>query len=313
MKHIFERPFEGFHVAVATPRSLPPASRLNGRVVVLDLAFAHGKAVGSYPSITHKLIAQLGDRLALFLDHHDSDFHQDFDGRERFILATKAEHGACPEMISPELVARTGPVQTIVCHGDFDGLMSAAKWILGGEEPYEGADRDAWCIDTRMGDPSEVAQKIDRALRADMKSARIKELTLRLLIHRLNDQEAWSIIDQAGEKIRLLEEEAERLALGFQDLTERVTYLDARINEGEYERTHLLLLGQKRAQVAVLHTQDSVTFAAPFNSGVNFLKLFALSGGMPTVVSLPPRRLRGALVQLGVPSKVASSIASSVI
>ena len=77
MKYIFEESFQGIQVAVASPRSLPNAKLLKGRVVVLDLAFAHSKPSGRYPSITHKLIDQLGDRLALFLDHHDSEFHKD--------------------------------------------------------------------------------------------------------------------------------------------------------------------------------------------------------------------------------------------
>jgi hypothetical protein len=38
-------------------------------------------------------------------------------------------------MVTPAIVNRIGPVETIVCHTDFDGLSSAAKWIRGGEEP----------------------------------------------------------------------------------------------------------------------------------------------------------------------------------
>ena len=70
----------------------------------------------------------------------------------------RREHGACPEMITPELVARAGHIDTIVCHTDFDGLASAAKWIRGGVEPYPGCDDDARAIDTRIGTPSAVAR-----------------------------------------------------------------------------------------------------------------------------------------------------------
>ena len=310
MKHLFTESFHGFSVAMATPRSLPAASHLNGRVIILDLAFAHGKSIGRFPSITHKLISQLGDRLALFLDHHDSVFHDDFDGNDRFVLANKAEHGACPEMIDPALVHRVGPIQTILCHGDFDGIMSAAKWILGGEEPYPRADHDAWCIDTRLGIPSEVATRIDRALRADPKDGVIKEVILRLLLSRLEDKALWQKIDQAGELIRDLETQSEALAQGYQKLSDRVVYLDVCQSGLPFERTHLLLLGQRQAKIAVLRTEDSVTFAAAFDSGFNFVKLFGLTGGMPTVVSLPHHRLRGALIQLGISSPVATSIAS---
>jgi hypothetical protein len=307
MRHLFDSHFHGYHVAIATPRSLPRADQLSGRVVMLDLAFAYNKPSGPYPSVTHKLIAQLGDRLALFLDHHDSDFHKDFDGNSRFVLATKAEHGACPEMINPEIVAHVGEVNTILCHGDFDGLVSAAKWILGGQEPYSGSDQDAWCIDTRMGEPSAEAQCLDRALRADPKNPRVRELVLRLLIDGFDQTQLWREINHIGKEIKCREEAAEKLAEEYQLLSERVAYLDVRTTHLEYDRTHLLLLGQKRAQIAVIRTYHNVGFAAPFNSGVNFLNLFSLSGGMPTVVTLPDRRLRGALIQLGVSHNLAHS------
>jgi hypothetical protein len=71
------------------------------------------------------------------------DRHADFARDARFVLSTKAEHGACPEMVTPELVRQTGPIDTILTHVDLDGLYAAAKWILDGEEPYAGADDDA--------------------------------------------------------------------------------------------------------------------------------------------------------------------------
>ena len=119
---------------------------------------------GRYPSITHKLIDQLGDHLALFLDHHDDEIsHEDFKDGCSFILATKAEHGACPEMIDSSLVERVGQIDSILCHGDLDGLMSRAKWIMGGYEPYSGVDHDAWCVDTRLEIPSAQGLLMDRA------------------------------------------------------------------------------------------------------------------------------------------------------
>jgi hypothetical protein len=308
MKHIFDTPFNGIQVAVATPRSLPNANSLKGRVVILDLAFAHSKPSGRHPSITHKLIEQLGDRLALFLDHHDSDFHEDFIGHTRFILATKAEHGACPEMITPSLVERIGKVDSVLCHGDFDGLASAAKWILGGAEPYEGCDHDAWCIDTRLDIPSELGVMMDRALRAHFKDASVKEVIIRFLLSKARDQSLLQKIKDLGEEAKYLEECAERLASSYQLLSDRVVYVDTRSAGQTYDKTHLLLLGQTKAQVAVVHSDDTITFAAPFNSGINFLKLFQVSGGMPTVLSLPPHRLRGALVLLGIDPLVAKRI-----
>src|SRR5512143_1794031 len=116
----------------STPRTLPDARTLDGRVVVLDIAFAAAGLGTPFESVTGRFIADLGDRLAAWVDHHDHELHERFRADPRFVLASKAEHGACPEMVTPELVARTGPVDAIVAHMALDGLYAAAKWILGG-------------------------------------------------------------------------------------------------------------------------------------------------------------------------------------
>ena len=115
------------HLVFASPRKLPRAGSLVGRVVVLDIAFASLSIGKGFDKTTGKLIEQLGPRLARWVDHHDHPLHVRFSGDERFVLCTKAEHGACPEMIDPALVRATGPVDTIVCHFDLDGLYAAAK------------------------------------------------------------------------------------------------------------------------------------------------------------------------------------------
>ncbi|MEO7112381.1 MAG: hypothetical protein ABI183_18190, partial [Polyangiaceae bacterium] len=107
------------HLEFATPRKLPKARDLNGRVVVLDLAFA-SEAGGGFDKLTKPLIDGLGSRLAAWVDHHDHVLHAEYKKDPRFILATKAEHGACPEMITPDIVARAGDINTVVCHNDFD-------------------------------------------------------------------------------------------------------------------------------------------------------------------------------------------------
>ena len=156
----------------ATPRKLPRARNLKGRVVVLDLAFASEASGKGFEKTTLLLIQDLGDRLAAWVDHHDHAQHEAFRDDPRFVLSTKAEHGACPEMINPQLVKAVGAIDTIVCHTDFDGLASAAKWLRHGVEPYEGCDKDALAIDTRLGTPSAVAETIDRALRARPQGSR---------------------------------------------------------------------------------------------------------------------------------------------
>ena len=127
--------------AFLTPRTLPPAAKLEGRVAVLDIAFASEGGGASFDKTTLPFIKGLGSRLAAWVDHHDHERHVDYAGDPRFVLATKAEHGACPEMVTPEVVRAAGPVDTVAMHLDLDGLYSGAKWVLGGVEPYDGRRR----------------------------------------------------------------------------------------------------------------------------------------------------------------------------
>src|SRR5579863_6487841 len=111
-------------LAFLTPRTLPPASKIEGRVAVLDVAFASEGGGSSFEKTTLPFIRGLGSRLAAWVDHHDHERHADYRGDTRFVLSTKAEHGACPEMITPEIVKNAGPVDTVAVHLDLDGLYS---------------------------------------------------------------------------------------------------------------------------------------------------------------------------------------------
>lgn len=307
-------------LAFATPRKLPRAKDLEGRVAVLDVAFASEASGGGFEKITLPLIEGLGVRLAAWIDHHDHVQHAQYANDPRFVLATKAQHGACPEMLSPELVRRLGPVDTVVCHTDFDGLASAAKWMLAGEEPYPGCDDDARAIDTRLGTPGPIGARIDRALRARGRDHALFGAVVRLLVSRLSDAALWEPIDRAGAELVAIERATRRLAEGYVRVDVRkcpfprvttLAFLDATGATGpgeRYDRTQLLLLGQERASVAVLVDRDTLTLAAPFDSGVNFLEILDLSGGMPTLVSVPKTRLADALARLGVGADDASRI-----
>jgi len=294
-------------LAFATPRKLPKAKELRGRVVVLDVAFASEASGGGFEKITLPFIEALGTRLAAWVDHHDHLVHARYAQDPRFVLATKAQHGACPEMVTPELVARIGAVETIVCHTDFDGLCSAAKWLREGVEPYPGADDDARAIDTRIGTPSPTAQRFDAAIRGRSRDTALFGIIVRHLSTGLADASLWATIDAAATEGLALGEEARRLAGGFRviDLdgkrapARNMAVVDATRSHGKYDRTQLLLLGQERADTALVIDGDSMTFAAPFDSGVNFLALLGLSGGMPTIVSVARKRLRESLTAVG--------------
>jgi hypothetical protein len=286
-------------IAYGTPRKLPHARDLPGRVVFLDIAFAAegGGGGASFEKVTKKLIDALGPRLAMWIDHHDHVRHADYGGDPRFVLATKAQHPACPEMVTPERVAAAGAIDTICCHIDFDGLCSAAKWIKGGVEPYPGADDDARAIDTRMGTPSDRAAIIDRALRGKPRDDGLKGLIVRYLAN--GDEALWRSIADAAESFRATELEARRLAKGYR-VVKDVAIVDATVREGHYDKTLLLLIGQERARIAVAYDETTVTAAARFDSGVNLLETLGIEGGMPTRVSVSRKQLRDLLEKLGV-------------
>lgn len=287
-------------LSFATPRKLPKARELRGRVVVLDIAFAADNGGASFETVTQPFIDALGPRLAAWVDHHDSTHHARFKDDPRFVLSTKAEHGACPEMVTPEVVERAGEVGTIVCHNDFDGLVSAAKWIRKGQEPYPGADDDARAIDTRIGYPSATGIRFDRALRARPRDAGLFGIVVRHLVGGLSDASLWDTIDRAGAELGPIEQNTRQIAQRYKRLGADVVYVDATQRPGPYDKTLLLLLGQERAKTAMVLDGDTLALAAAFDSGMNFLQLLGLSGGMPTRVSVPKKRLADVLSALGI-------------
>lgn len=280
-------------VICATPRKLPKPAKLNGRVVVLDIAFAAEGAGSSFERITQPFIEGLGPRLAMWIDHHDHMMHSKFAGDSRFVLHNKRDHGACPELVTPERVASAGPVATIVCHEDLDGLYSAAKWLLGGKEPYPGADDDARAVDTRLGEPSKVGQLIDRALRGKYKDEKLRIDLVRYLASGMKDVSFRHTLEDAASEFALQEEHAITLAKEY-TVEGHVAVVDASSfvqRVGTYDKTLALMLGQKLAKVAVVFDDINITVAAAFDSNINLLTLFGIDGGMPTRVSVHRKRL----------------------
>ncbi len=293
------KPLPEVQLVFATPRKPPRPRDLQGRVVVVDLAFASEATAGGFNKVTLPLIDGLGPRLAAWVDHHDHAEHARFKNDPRFVLSTKAEHGSCPEMITPELVTRAGSVDTIVCHTDFDGLASAAKWIRGGTEPYLGCDDDARAIDTRLGTASEPAATIDRALRARPRDVALFGTVVRLLASGLQEGALWDPIRKAAEQLRGIEQETRRAALGFVRLDPGVAVVDVSSRSARIDKTLLLMLGQARERIAVVIDGQSVSLAARFDSGIDLLRMLGLSGGMPTRVSVDRKRLADVCQALG--------------
>lgn len=282
----------------ASPRMLPRAEKLQGRVVVLDIAFAAtvGTSV-SYDLVTKPFLDGLGARLAAWVDHHDHERHAQFAGDSRFVLSTKAEHGACPEMVTPELVRQTGPIDCICTHVDLDGLYAAAKWILGGEEPYAGADEDARAVDTRVGTPGPIAARIDRALRAKFRDDQLKRAVISYLVEGRKAGVHDDVIREAAALFDKRDVKTRELAMRY-TLRGRVAVVDTEGSAGLFDKTDLLLAGQAKAQVSIVRDSGMLTIAAPFDSGWDFVELFAIGGGMPTRVTIPETKLDDVIAKI---------------
>ena len=285
-------------LAFASPRVLPKPERLTGRVVVLDVAFAAtvGTSV-SFELVTEPFLRALGDRLAAWVDHHDHERHAQFAGDPRFVLATKAEHGACPEMVTPELVRQTGPIDCICTHVDLDGLYAAAKWILDGAEPYRDADADARAVDTRVGTPGPIARRIDRALRAKFRDDQLKRAVVAFLVGGMPPGVHDDVIAEAAAEFEQRDARTRELAKQF-TIRARVAIVDTAGAEGRFDKTDLLLAGQARAPVAIVRDSGMLTIAAPFDSGWDFVQLFELGGGMPTRVTIPEAKLTQVIARI---------------
>jgi len=286
------------HLAFASPRLLPKPEKVPGRVVVLDIAFAAtvGTSV-SFEAITKPFLDGLGDRLAAWVDHHDHEKHAEFARDPRFVLATKAQHGACPEMVTRELVRQTGPIDSICCHVDLDGLYAAAKWILGGQEPYRGADDDARAVDTRIGEPGPAAQRIDRALRAKFRDDALKRAVVHYLVDGMKKGVHDDVIAEAAAEFERRDARTQELAKRF-TIRGRVAVVDTHGAQGEFDKTDLLLAGQAKAPVSIVRDSGMLTIAAGFDSGWDFVALFELGGGMPTRVTIPEQKLDDVIAKI---------------
>src|SRR5467141_3313421 len=130
---------------VEQPGNLP-APPADGRVAVVDVAFAAGE---NFEKSTRPFIEALGARLAIWIDHHEhplgwARFRED----PRFVLVPNRIAHACPELVTPEVVRKAGPVDVVVAHADLDGLLSAVKFLRNGVPPWPEADEDARAADS---------------------------------------------------------------------------------------------------------------------------------------------------------------------
>ena len=113
---------------------------------MVDVAFAAGDA---FERVTVPFLEALGDRLAVWVDHHEHPIGwARYRDDPRFVLVPNRDAHACPELVTEELVARSGRVDQVVAHADFDGLLSAVKFLRKGVPPWPEADEDARAADS---------------------------------------------------------------------------------------------------------------------------------------------------------------------
>ena len=148
-----------------------------------------------------------------------------------------------------------------------------------------------------MGAVGPEGTRIDKALRAHYADEALKQKIVRYLLEGLRPGPERDAIDAAVADYERMAVQAERYAERY-EVDQGVALV--RIDDGgrPFDKTELLLLGQKIAAVAVVVDRGNVTIAAPFDSGLNFVELFDLGGGMPTRVSVPEKRLPDVLSRI---------------
>ncbi len=282
-----ERPTRTHVEFVGSPARLPAPP--SGRVAVVDVAFASGE---KYDLVTEPFIAALGERLALWCDHHEhplgwSKYRTD----PRFLLVPNYEAHACPELVTPQVAERAGALDALIAHGDFDGLITAAKLLRGGREVYPGSDEDARAIDSPGRGHAlsprgqRLAGAVDEAVATFTTGARRDFLT-DLLWAQVDEHESPAFaarIDAAAAAALEATRGAEAMAtaLGREELPGLyVMRLQGR-QKGRLRKA-LLGYGEERASVAVMvETEPNHTWltAATFDTRIDLNRVDALDGG----------------------------------
>jgi len=281
----------------------PPAVRpADGRIAVLDLAFpAEGaEAVLAWAG-------DLGERLAAWIDHHDHEAWAAVAGDPRFVLVPRAEAPACPPLVTPERVQGLGPARTLIAHGDLDGVLAAARWLLLEQELPVPAwlDPDSIAADTRSGPLSPRGARLDRALRGLPHKDGLRRALIASVLHegrgRDEPPELRERIDRAvGVHERVLRATGEvrgRYARLLEDLpgAERACLVDLRPLPGDLrlDLTALMLPLQQEADFVVVLARGRggrrkiVVSTDPARSGLDLRREFGLQGFAPFRVHVP--------------------------
>ncbi|MEM1024631.1 MAG: hypothetical protein AAGD10_06335 [Myxococcota bacterium] len=268
---------------VARPQELPELPE-KGRIALVDLAFANGDA---FQRVTQPFIEAMGDRLSMWIDHHDHEVWPRYQDDPRFRLVPKVVARACPQLVDPEICERAQPVEHLWAHADFDGCVAAAKFLLKGHPPYEEADEDARWADA-PGHGFEVSERGRRlAWAMDEASVRLRSAQYIDLLFSI----VRSLVD--GKEPPALRDQLEGLAQGQVQRQERLrdTYfegltrphpelllLELNKNVEKSDKKFLLREMEKRARVAAIDEKGHFTVATFHDEGPKGIDLRRVPG-----------------------------------
>jgi MoaA/NifB/PqqE/SkfB family radical SAM enzyme len=156
----------------AQPDALPDPSELGQWIAVLDLGLPVSMAPSpDVPATATDPLAyprSLGERLVRWIDHHPHRAWSQLADDPRFLLVAPPAGAACTCLVEETLFEDPAlrAVDSVVSHGDLDGLLATARFLLGGRPPYPDCVHDAIAADTRQGSPGSIGTWLDRALKA---------------------------------------------------------------------------------------------------------------------------------------------------
>ncbi|MCX5748329.1 MAG: hypothetical protein NT062_38240, partial [Proteobacteria bacterium] len=138
--------------------------------------------------------------------------------------------------------------------------------------------------------PGPIATRIDRALRAKFRDDTLKRSIVAYLVGGMPRGVHDDRIEEAAAEFLRRDVVTQELARQF-TIRGRVAVVDTVGKTNLFDKTDLLLIGQTQAPVSIVRDSGTLTIAAAFDSGWNFVELFALGGGMPTRISIPETNL----------------------
>ena len=127
-------------------------------------------------------------------------------------------------------------------------------------------------------------------MRAKFRDDQLKRAVVQFLVTGMKPGVHDDVIGEAAAEFERRDTRTQELAKRF-TIRGRVAVVDTAGAQGHFDKTDLLLAGQRQAPVSIVRDSGMLTIAAGFDSGWDFVQLFELGGGMPTRVTIPEQKL----------------------